>query len=570
MNFSDFPVCIKISNILKKGKKYNAQGEPIEHRHAPMLDLKLGDKLIKRLRSFGFENIYCVGFLRKPPTYNSSTFAKDKKKFKEIKSKLNIPGTILPFNSKKDSLTEWNISLWNHLLEKLSLTKTNFLLYVNTRALFTTKKELHKLLHPPSRNHVKTILSGKQSRGWLKGEKATVLKKKFLEVGVKNGEPPPPTRYYSLPANSTTPLPKELRNNFEFIPAYKKVFKELSDIPAGKWSRKKLVELFKNKPHIFRGLPSHLGIELTNNNNLPKRKKLSSFSSRPVTYLSKEDWVNVLASAKNLNKQQAVFSIDFWNYGEPLLHDQCIDFINMATQEGIRVDLYTNGKLLNKETSQKLIHSGLDTLFIHLDNTAPGFYPENLDQIMENIPSNLQTFLELKKEHNDLDCLPWKPTVAAVITMQENTPKKATSFLDKFNNLNQIRKNFEKNNQSIGRNKCILFTELYKNHPPIEYGVIKEANTFCGKLTNEKIDYSPLRRKPCTQLFDGLFLLSTGKYVICREDIGGMEVIGNANEDIEQLWNNNKMNKLLNMHQNENWDEHPLCNKCKDWYKAFR
>jgi len=57
--------------------------------------------------------------------------------------------------------------------------------------------------------------------------------------------------------------------------------------------------------------------------------------------------------------------------GEPLLRNDCFKIIKYLTQKGVKVNLTTNGWLINEETIQKLKGSGLHTLLVSLDHIVP-------------------------------------------------------------------------------------------------------------------------------------------------------------------------------------------------------
>lgn len=64
--------------------------------------------------------------------------------------------------------------------------------------------------------------------------------------------------------------------------------------------------------------------------------------------------------------------IFFGGVGEPLCHPDILGLIRLAKKTGRRVELITNGTLLDAETSRKLIESKLDMLWVSVDSLAPG------------------------------------------------------------------------------------------------------------------------------------------------------------------------------------------------------
>lgn len=79
--------------------------------------------------------------------------------------------------------------------------------------------------------------------------------------------------------------------------------------------------------------------------------------------------------------------------GEPLLHPDLLDFIIMAKDAGLSVELFTNGTLLNEERIRDLAISGLDRIKISLwgatledyMDTHPGTNPAYFDKVISSI-----------------------------------------------------------------------------------------------------------------------------------------------------------------------------------------
>lgn len=53
--------------------------------------------------------------------------------------------------------------------------------------------------------------------------------------------------------------------------------------------------------------------------------------------------------------------------GEPLLHPQLTDIIRMIKSDGVSVELFTNGLLLEEQRLTELKAAGLDVVFLHID-----------------------------------------------------------------------------------------------------------------------------------------------------------------------------------------------------------
>ncbi len=68
--------------------------------------------------------------------------------------------------------------------------------------------------------------------------------------------------------------------------------------------------------------------------------------------------------------------LDFFNYGEPFLHPQALDMIELVKRQYPHVYLYTstNGLLLNKEKIARLVRSGIDEVTFSVDGADQRTY----------------------------------------------------------------------------------------------------------------------------------------------------------------------------------------------------
>lgn len=110
--------------------------------------------------------------------------------------------------------------------------------------------------------------------------------------------------------------------------------------------------------------------------------------------MSEGHFMEVLESLKNMGSVQEIF---FGGMGEPLFHPEICEMIKRLPEK-LYVSLLTNGTLLNKECSEKLILAGLDELWISMD----GFDKESYEKIQlgsrfELIMQNICDFNELRR-----------------------------------------------------------------------------------------------------------------------------------------------------------------------------
>ena len=125
--------------------------------------------------------------------------------------------------------------------------------------------------------------------------------------------------------------------------------------------------------------------------------------------------------------------------GESLLHSELFNMIKYASSNGIKVLLNTNATLLDKETAQLLLDSGISSISFAFD----GFNKETYEKVrvgasFEKTLDNILYFLSLKKNNKRK-----KPyTILSVLKLgtEDCSKEEKEAFLKRFDGLiNEIR-----------------------------------------------------------------------------------------------------------------------------------
>lgn len=94
-------------------------------------------------------------------------------------------------------------------------------------------------------------------------------------------------------------------------------------------------------------------------------------------------------------------SVFFGGFGEPLTHPRLIEMVRQACEAAARVELITNGILLNDERARGLIDARLDTLWVSLDGASPESFAdvrqsESFHEILANISRYREIFRQTR------------------------------------------------------------------------------------------------------------------------------------------------------------------------------
>jgi MoaA/NifB/PqqE/SkfB family radical SAM enzyme len=113
---------------------------------------------------------------------------------------------------------------------------------------------------------------------------------------------------------------------------------------------------------------------------------------QPIGRMSEETFDQVLAGLKTLNPIPNVY---FGGIGEPLFHPKTVEWIAKVKSLGVKVELITNGTILNEKIARQLIDAGLDILWVSLDGATPETYADV--RIGAELPSILDNLKRLSK-----------------------------------------------------------------------------------------------------------------------------------------------------------------------------
>jgi len=116
---------------------------------------------------------------------------------------------------------------------------------------------------------------------------------------------------------------------------------------------------------------------------------------QPIGRMSEETFERFFVGLKELSPLPSVY---FGGIGEPLFHPKTIDWIAQVKQLGVKVELITNGTILNEKIARQLIDSGLDVLWVSIDGASPETYADvRMGAELPSIMKNLRRFAKMRK-----------------------------------------------------------------------------------------------------------------------------------------------------------------------------
>lgn len=242
--------------------------------------------------------------------------------------------------------------------------------------------------------------------------------------------------------------------------------------------------------------PVHVEFELTNHCNLRCIMCPHHIMKRPKGYMIWETFKRAVDECRGHTKTSYLHQI-----GEPLLHQDLINFINYAEKAGIRTSISTNCMLLDEKKSIGLLGSNLSEIVLCIDSLKPKVFEmirpgADLKTVFENIARFVRLRNLLNKKMK---------VIVQMIAMKENV-EEHKYFLDVFSVLG------------------------------VDEAQVKGYSTFAGAMSKGESPAS--RLATCSKPFNSLTVQWNGDLVTCCRDFDGVTKMGNVNETtITEIWN---------------------------------
>lgn len=320
-------------------------------------------------------------------------------------------------------------------------------------------------------------------------------------------------------------------NNEEFDA--NKTYKEITY--NTKWEENRPKEYFEYRKNwqeyplkkFVPDFPLHLDIETTNVCNLkcpmcPRTIMLDKKEFSSQGYMTREEYKNIIDQAV----KYGVKSIKLNYLGEPLLHKDVVWQVKYAKEQGVLdVMMNSNGSLLTPEIGEELLKAGLDKLFISFDSISPDIYEtQRKGTNIGTVINNVYAFAKLRNKS-------YPNTHIRLSMVMYETPE----YMAQFEGLQTMWKNLV---DAVGYG-------FYIEH---------DANSQ---------EFDKVEGFHCEQLFQRMFLKYNGNVTVCCFDEKDEITVGNwREEDLKDVWKNDKYKKMRETHISGNYCDVSLCRRC--------
>ena len=277
--------------------------------------------------------------------------------------------------------------------------------------------------------------------------------------------------------------------------------------------------------------PDQIILEVTNHCNI--RCRYCHFHGdgakrkRPLGFIKKELWQKIIREIGSWPKQ---ISLMTHGAGEPLLYKELPELLAFARQyNNISLGFMTNGMLFNNEWTQRALDLSIDWLAFSVDGTDPkkhAFYRRGTD--LELIEKHILNLIEEKNKRGLT-----KPYIMLNMVVYPGMEQEKERFVEKW--IAHVNRVMLSKFRPIGSKK------LWKNRPSINF-------------------------QPCPFLFHQCVISFDGKVGLCCEDINLDVELGDVyKQDILEIYNNQKIDNIREMHRQGNLNNISLCSACDIW-----
>ncbi|MEM3394010.1 MAG: SPASM domain-containing protein [Candidatus Methanomethylicia archaeon] len=283
---------------------------------------------------------------------------------------------------------------------------------------------------------------------------------------------------------------------------------------------------FKNlKYNDFNSKPIFVKIENTNLCNAKCLYCPHKYLKRKKGFMKKELFKKIVDECVNWKIKE----IHLCNFGEPLLDKEIVDKIKYIKKFKIKTVIFTNGSLLNKNISKKIMEAGLDELWISYD----GFSKKHFEKYRyplkyEVVKKNIENVIRIKEK--------WNFKTKIILQPVFDKTKMNIKYLYNFKKL------------WLGKVDRINIQKIHDWHGTIN------NNVFFNRL-NSKIF--------CLDAFQYMTINWDGTVVPCCLDYEAEHIMGDVNKQtLRDIWFGKKF-KRFRKTLIENINSIEMCKNCK-------
>lgn len=219
-----------------------------------------------------------------------------------------------------------------------------------------------------------------------------------------------------------------------------------------------------------------------------------------------------------------LFYLLIYHQGEPYLNKNFLHFVELAKAKRIFVTTSTNAHFLDKETAERTVESGLDSIIVSIDGVEQQTYEK------------YRVAGELDKALSGLKAL-----VSARRKLKKGTPVILAQFIVMKHNEHEIGQ-IKQLGKKIGADRVLIKTAQVETYGEAK-AWLPESETYRrysvseGEITPKRVGHGP-----CPRPWTSMLVNCDGTVVPCCFDKNGEHQSGTLTEDLHlsKTWNSKK------------------------------
>lgn len=253
----------------------------------------------------------------------------------------------------------------------------------------------------------------------------------------------------------------------------------------------------------------------------------------------KQGNLSISTFKKIFSKVPDISHIELQGEGEPFIHPQLFDMVNIAKEKGANSSVITNGSFLSKVNIEKILSSEIETIHCSIESANPKVFQQIRGYNINEIINGLNLLIQ-ERERKNLKY----PVIGFCITVLKRTLKTLSEIFNLYQSLGlnggcfiqplqnkEFYKNYyddETYEQILSNNEVKYLDEYCKKD--LDFLNIQENCAkvgFYDKLFNKYND----EKDTCPWLEKGFFVTFEGNVMPCCTIKDVKYALGNINKD---------------------------------------
>ncbi len=286
-----------------------------------------------------------------------------------------------------------------------------------------------------------------------------------------------------------------------------------------------------------RKFPKYFQIETVTGCNASCFMCIRAVDKKKIEYMNDALFEEIIAELEPYNNWVEMVTLHRNN--EPLLDKEISKKVKMLKSIGIkRVQISSNGALLDTDLAYRLYEAGLDDIRFSVDGYSKDVYEKiRCGLKREQVYKNIENFLDIR------DKLKWDIEVRLrMVVMKENESE---------------REEWKK-----------YWTERLTSRDKVQFIDVQPWKEFGFEQRKQNIE--KMASIPCLSVFSSMNIGYNGAVYLCCLDEEDNNILGNlGSNSIEEIWRGEKIENIRRMHLEKKRNNIPICKGCVTWYEEY-